>query len=664
MKKLILFTFVLISLFSCSKRLEDASLTTNKNELKSAGDGMYDILGYGCDPTKDYLELSQQMAQVIDVKKLVTEQSGSYIDIPANRNFTDFLSGSDALDFSSNFNIKVDGSLTVKLLTASANADVRYGYKINKKRSYATMFNKILLKEMRLSCTKDILKNYLTTALVNDLNTLSADAIVNKYGTHVYTDIFIGGKLEFDYSSVTTSETKNLAVSAGAKSSIEKVFSFSYSGSYDQTLVTTNTSVQSSCHTIGGDPGKSIYGEINLTTPNMTLNVNNWSSSITLSNAQVIDIGDHSLIPLYELIADNTKAEQVRQASIQYLTQHDINSIDGTIKCTFSLTHSNDRAISLDFNGDGIKDLLFYSPGNRTAFLNAGFKDGTFYNIVANSSGIYNYDLANVNDQIISLDFNGDGKDDLMCYRPGSKIVYLLKSNGDGTFSPIYSSANGIGTFDFADTKDRAIALDYNGDHKVDLMCYRPGSKIVYLLKGNGDGIFTNIYSSANGIGNYDFAGVTDQAIALDYNGDGRDDLMCYRPGSKYVYILRSNGDGTYDHVYGSANGIGGFDFSSNMDRAIALDYNGDKLSDIICYRPGYGNFNLLRSNGNGTYGRVLESSGIASYDLKDNRDQIISLDYNNDGLSDIILYRPGIGYAYSARSLGTSSLFTRDFSE
>ena len=126
------------------------------------------------------------------------------------------------------------------------------------------------------------------------------------------------------------------------------------------------------------------------------------------------------------------------------------------------------------------------------------------------------------------------------------------------------------------------------------------------MLKSNGDGTFTTVYASRNGIGYYDFNASEDKAIALDYNGDGKDDILCYRPGSKIVYLLKSNGDGTFTTVYESRNGIAGFDFSRSEDRAVALDYNHDGLSDIVLYRPGSGVAWSAHSNGSSF---VLDSS-------------------------------------------------------
>ena len=348
------------------------------------------------------------------------------------------------------------------------------------------------------------------------------------------------------------------------------------------------------------------------------------------------------------------------RAKWQGFTDGDIKAIlslyPRDVKGAFDLNSAADQAIALDYDGKGLEGLMFYRPGSKWVILNCSRGNGFFSSVFQSHTGIGYYDFNESVDRAIALDYNGDGKDDVLCYRPGSKTVYLLKSNGDKTFTNVYASRNGINGYDFNASEDKAIALDYNGDGKDDILCYRPGSKIVYLLKSKGDGTFTTVYTGRNGIAGFDFNESVDQAIALDYNGDGKDDILCYRPGSKTVYLLKSNGDGTFTTVYASRNGIGYYDFNASEDKAIALDYNGDGKDDILCYRPGSKIVYLLKSNGDGTFTTVYESrNGIAGFDFSRSEDRAVALDYNHDGLSDIVLYRPGSGVAWSAHSNGSS---------
>jgi|GEM_PF-2568547 MAC/Perforin domain. len=673
MKKIKIISLILSTLTfaSCTQNLIQPDLGTSNSETtvrkKVQGDGKHDLLGWGYDPTVGYLAPEKyNQLQVIDVDRLQAEQPGDFFHGQPNVNLSEIIAGNNAVDWSEDLTSKFSGSAT-KVLTLSMHQDVTQNNFISAKYSYATYFMTINLQRETLHHSIDVLKNYLTPTFTTAINTLSANEIIKRYGTHVFTDITIGGKLEVNYRSYANSSSQKTTVNSGISVGIDKVFSLSADNSVGFSYKSSNLNARCTYKTIGGDPTKCIFGEITDTTTSQKVNLDKWAASVSLSNAEIVDIGDGSLIPIYEFVSDAAKKETLKQAITNYLNSKLVNTVNGSILCSFGLNTSNDRIVSLDYNGDGIKDILCYSPGYGIVSLNAGLQDGAFYNIFTSSNGLGGYDLKSTGDQVIAFDYDGDGKDDLMFYRPGPGIVFVLKSNGDGTFTTVYAPAAGvgIGQYNFKSSSDRAIALDYDGDGKDDLMCYRPGSGIVFVIKSNGNGTFTPIYAPAAhvGIGGFDFNSTSDKAIAFDYNGDGYEDILTYRPGSKVVYITKSNGDGTFTNVYASSNGIGGFDFSNGNDLVISLNYNGDKYSDLLCYRPGSKTVTLLKSNGNTSFASVMQSNnGFADFDLSNSKDKIISIDYNNDKLSDLILYRPGAGIAVSERSNYGIGNFIKDY--
>jgi hypothetical protein len=80
-------------------------------------------------------------------------------------------------------------------------------YAYSSRYSYAscdTIKNK---KRIYVSADVAFLRNYLNPVFVSDLNTLPAKDIIKKYGTHVLTDITIGGRLNLVYESEITSTT-------------------------------------------------------------------------------------------------------------------------------------------------------------------------------------------------------------------------------------------------------------------------------------------------------------------------------------------------------------------------------------------------------------------------------------------------------------------------
>ncbi|MFN0062272.1 MAG: FG-GAP-like repeat-containing protein [Myxococcaceae bacterium] len=315
----------------------------------------------------------------------------------------------------------------------------------------------------------------------------------------------------------------------------------------------------------------------------------------------------------------------------------------------YDLLSTQDRVVPFDFDGDGRQDLLMYRPGDGYVQVSQGQGDGTFTRVWA-GGGFYTYDLGDPRDQVLPLDFNGDGRQDLLFYRPGVGPSYLSRSNGDGTFSTV-SATSGFNGYGLTHDDDRLVPFDFNGDGKQDILAYRPGGGWVHVNRSNGDGTFTRVIAST-GFYSYDLLDARDRVLPLDFNADGRQDLLFYRPGSGPCHLYRSNGDGTFSLV-SATNGFNGYGLTHDADRLVLLDFNGDGKHDIIAYRPGGGWIYVSRSNGDGTFTRVIASFGFYTYDLRDSRDQILPFDYNGDGKQDLVLFRPGVGPCWIYRSNG-----------
>jgi hypothetical protein len=137
--------------------------------------------------------------------------------------------------------------------------------------------------------------------------------------------------------------------------------------------------------------------------------------------------------------------------------------------------------VAADFNGDGYVDLAvaeFNNPGN-VIFIFKGNGDGTFSGPSAPIPvGVNPFSMT-------ALDFNGDGITDLavgnFAYDPaGPGTVSLLIGNGDGTFSqPAFSpiTVGAAGTF-----PNDVVTADFNGDGKPDLAIPLFGSTTTAIL--------------------------------------------------------------------------------------------------------------------------------------------------------------------------------------
>jgi len=375
---------------------------------------------------------------------------------------------------------------------------------------------------------------------------------------------------------------------------------------------------------------------------------------------------------------------------------------------------TNPRAVAIgDFNRDGKTDLAVVNSGDATVndsgsvSILFGNGDGTFQTaqniaIGKNCTGL------------VAGDFNGDGNDDIALVRPGDSTVpdngdvSIFLGNGDGTFRQGDVLAPGKNP---AANKDAMLAVDVNGDQRLDLVVANAGDKTFSVLLGNGDGSFQSpvAYPVTNaadfvpsafftvdlsGSGEKDLvmtwgpfwgvwlsngdgtfrqgSSVTGSAVSGgDFNGDKKDDLIVipfhvciFHCGQVFPNLLVGNGDGSFQSP-----------ISIGQPASLAADFDGDGKLDLIgvgaASSSGSAQFLVLLGNGDGTFHSPIVSAGAASAkpfivlatDINgDHAPDIVTIDYDNSGSnmnSISVLVNSGTDFAISASSLSPGTLST-----
>ena len=237
-----------------------------------------------------------------------------------------------------------------------------------------------------------------------------------------------------------------------------------------------------------------------------------------------------------------------------------------------------------DFNGDGIPDLAAMDG------IHLGVGDGTFREPSAGLGlSAANPDL----DGMVSGDFTGSGKLDLVVrFTVGSTIAVLL-GNGDGTFQAPKLYAVGTSSGLPRGAGSILVAGDFTGDGHLDLAVANSGSNDVSVLLGNGDGTFQPAVEYAVGQD-------PDALVAGDFTGDGHLDLAVANMGSNDISVLLGNGDGTFQPAVEYAAGQGPVALAAG-------DFTGDGKLDLAVVDDGDANGNgagvsVLLGNGDGTF--------------------------------------------------------------
>ncbi len=318
-----------------------------------------------------------------------------------------------------------------------------------------------------------------------------------------------------------------------------------------------------------------------------------------------------------------------------------------------------------DFNNDGNVDLvtgIFYDKYTTT---NYPMKDDRFRVYLGDGTGVFNY-LPNSGLELLglkngrmftALDYDLDGNLDLYLstfmknyYANTWDHGYLLKGNGDGTFTDVTTSAGDL-------TKLEPIygsaAYDYNNDCYPDLIvapyCRTGGS----VYKNNGDGTFTDV-STDVGYNLYLYGDGTTRActfsvIPEDVDNDGDMDVFVSvvhggnDPGEYRSTIIKNNGplsNYSFDLQYNvlpvsppASSHRGDYD-------GAFLDFDNDGLKDLVMaqatYQPTTDRSYFWKQQPDHSFVDVTNALGLVIPDLKSSG-SVEVFDYDLDGDDDVV---------------------------
>lgn len=344
-----IFTFIAIlmglSANSCSND-DDTLYDGNKESkinTKSMGES-YQVLGYGYDITGEYLVNSSIKNSVLDIEKIINEKPNrfrkefvgetnnqiylgedyySYLkEIYTKNNFKGSVAESPKeakFDYNNKENIPY-------LFSATFNSELTNKYNISNQYSFARVDMMIKQRQYLLNVIPEDVKNYLTESFETDLNRLSSDDIVSKYGTHVLLDFVVGGSCSAFYKSVITENSDQISkqkiLYGGIAGALQKVglnFILNLSEYEIKDLMHKNNQWKCAIVVRGGsNHGDTITINSN-SKPSEFLNLDNGSWSINDQSCVLAEINFNKTYPIYDFISDPIKKEQIKKAVIKYL---------------------------------------------------------------------------------------------------------------------------------------------------------------------------------------------------------------------------------------------------------------------------------------------------------------------------------------------------------
>jgi hypothetical protein len=373
---LLLFLLVIIAP-GCNKSSTEPE--PNPNPVGNLLPGV-SYMGYGYNIFGEYAKAEYVKSPLLEYKdyQTVTVQDKSY-NIPSeiqylNINTADFKSvyGLNSYQYRESLGIKADLGASIPAFGLSiTNIFSEEQYRSNYE-AFCTVQNIIRKWKLTLPYTDlDKLKSMLTDEARNDIANLSPDVLFNKYGTHFIAELLIGARADYNtclVKSQTTSSIKNNFQICAEASFKKGTGSGSYNMVTEQELQTFESNSFTNTKVSGG---KSEYGSYIF----QTGNYDKWIESIdNIENLTIADFTDNSLIPIWELCADDARKAELSAAFDTYADQFKLPSIvdKSIIGLQFEVTYNPPitpepgwEMINADLNRDagGAYIFLCYKNG-------------------------------------------------------------------------------------------------------------------------------------------------------------------------------------------------------------------------------------------------------------------------------------------------------------
>jgi V8-like Glu-specific endopeptidase len=267
------------------------------------------------------------------------------------------------------------------------------------------------------------------------------------------------------------------------------------------------------------------------------------------------------------------------------------------------------KAVIGDFNGDGLGDIAYADPnGLANGWVDVSernpkqkFPDGSRIDTFLPCEG-----------SLHAGDFNDDGIDDLLCYMenktPSTPFVGVKHGHAEGNGSPEDTFDGDDSWTSFESLSDKCYSVhvgDFDGAYGDDLFCRRRdgGGRAAYMNLGPHPGTISYFSDEPEYSSSLRWCG--QDLFVGDFDGNGKDDLLCYNAGTALYFRFSKGSAGTYAYTARTARN----DWCSGTLRV--GDMNADGVTDLFCRDDATNEYKVLLSKA------VTQS--LASFDFTTN---------------------------------------------
>ncbi|MDR2584998.1 MAG: FG-GAP-like repeat-containing protein, partial [Prevotellaceae bacterium] len=307
-------------------------------------------------------------------------------------------------------------------------------------------------------------------------------------------------------------------------------------------------------------------------------------------------------------------------------------------QCTIPLGVNFVGMIPAELNGDGLMDVIRVNSSGSSYHYTYYIYNGASFAAMPAPGLSYTFSSSSPPSDVFVGDFNGDGKDEVLV-KSGTKLYgengAEIASGGIGNWGTSYVSSGWLSGLIAERVKVSRRLIDFNGNGKANLLVMGATGFIIYELNDSGTAFYT-LYSGPELL--CITAGMNKIPLFGDFNGDGKTDiLVCKYSTPNEYYILYSTGtefkkkilpnlnvsgkwfaadfnrDGRSDIIFSPAIGsvciglfdgetfqfeshnitlLSGYNLDSNWEKLNFSDFDGDGYPEL-CYELFSSSFSL-----------------------------------------------------------------------
>lgn len=227
--------------------------------------------------------------------------------------------------------------------TASAKLNFSVSESSQTDHAFTSVVGGVCLFKMMLLPPSEM-KQYLTEDVKNDLDgRMDALTVLNTYGAYYLSSALVGGRINYNINTNLESFNSKADLSVSAKASFDVAFTAEATSSQKTESQTLNTSSEINWYSVGGtttisggkpdnDSSVSVYNE--------------WAETVrTLDGAAIMDFTKDSLVPIWDLVDDPKRKQELIDAQAKYFAKTPAKLPKVAAQITTNLTRIG------DFNG-------------------------------------------------------------------------------------------------------------------------------------------------------------------------------------------------------------------------------------------------------------------------------------------------------------------------